>query len=641
MKGRALPFLYAATVLLPQMVLAQRADDNAVTAAEDAFGATLGDESIGLYSTSRVRGFSPVAAGNVRLEGLYFDRQAWLPTRLVEGSTIHVGIAAQGYPFPAPTGIVDYRLHKVADANVVSVAAGFDPYAAPSIEVDAKIPLVPERFGIAAGLSYAREEYYDGSDAYYLRAAFIPRWRITETIEVVPFWGLTRGRDEEAPPTIVTAGAFAPPQIERRRYFGQSWAQNESDSTTYGVLSKARIGESWAIAAGVFRSVQEDMASFADLYVGTQRDGSTTERLIADPEQRYASTSGEIRASRSFMAGPRLHTIHMSVRARELESIYGGSMALDLGPRSLGQRVPIERPSAFAFRERTRDSVDQTTLGLGYELRWRGVGEASLGVQRAEYEKRIRQPGLPEVGTEDDPWLVSATVAAHASADLAFYAGYTRGLEETGIAPDTAANRNAALPAIRTQQVDGGARWSVTKDLKLVAGLFEVKKPYFNTNESNVFTTLGNVRHRGVEISLNGKPHEDWSLVAGAVLMEPRVTGEPVREGRIGRKPVGQTERLLRLNLEYRPPALSALSLDLAVANYGERVASNDGTSVLPEYTVADIGARYRMQVGGRPATLRLWVGNVTDEFFWDVSASNSFGLSDGRRYSATLFVDI
>ena len=64
---------------------AQRADDNAVTAAEDAFGATIGNESIGIYSARRVRGFSPVEAGNVRIEGLYMDRQGTLPPRLVEG----------------------------------------------------------------------------------------------------------------------------------------------------------------------------------------------------------------------------------------------------------------------------------------------------------------------------------------------------------------------------------------------------------------------------------------------------------------------------------------------------------------------------------------------------------------------------
>jgi iron complex outermembrane recepter protein len=123
--------------------------------------------------------------------------------------------------------------------------------------------------------------------------------------------------------------------------------------------------------------------------------------------------------------------------------------------------------------------------------------------------------------------------------------------------------------------------------------------------------------------------------------MDPEITGEPVRQGRIGRKPVGQTERLLRLNVEYRPPAMQALSVDAAIANYGERVASNDGQSVLPDYTVLDLGARYRMQLAGKPATLRLWVGNVTNEFYWEVFASNSYGLSDGRRYSAMLFVDL
>ncbi|MGO4781606.1 hypothetical protein AB4084_39580, partial [Lysobacter sp. 2RAB21] len=67
---------------------AQRAGDNAVTAAEDAFGATLGNETIGLYSSKQVRGFSPVDAGNVRMDGIYFDRQGTVPPALVEGSTI-------------------------------------------------------------------------------------------------------------------------------------------------------------------------------------------------------------------------------------------------------------------------------------------------------------------------------------------------------------------------------------------------------------------------------------------------------------------------------------------------------------------------------------------------------------------------
>ena len=92
--------------------LAQRTDDNAVTQADDAFGKSVGDENIGIYNPFQVRGFSPVDAGNVRIEGLYFDQQANPTQRLVNGSTVHVGISAQGYPFPAPTGIADYELRR-------------------------------------------------------------------------------------------------------------------------------------------------------------------------------------------------------------------------------------------------------------------------------------------------------------------------------------------------------------------------------------------------------------------------------------------------------------------------------------------------------------------------------------------------
>src|SRR6185437_8508589 len=54
---------------------AQHAADNPVASADDAFGLTLGLESVGMYNPSGVRGFSPQAAGNVRIDGLYFDEQ--------------------------------------------------------------------------------------------------------------------------------------------------------------------------------------------------------------------------------------------------------------------------------------------------------------------------------------------------------------------------------------------------------------------------------------------------------------------------------------------------------------------------------------------------------------------------------------
>src|SRR5215469_16721449 len=78
-------------------VHAQHAADNPVASAEDAFGLTLGLESIGMYSPGQVRGFSPEMAGNVRIDGLYFDQQGALSNRVIEGSTVRVGVSAIGY----------------------------------------------------------------------------------------------------------------------------------------------------------------------------------------------------------------------------------------------------------------------------------------------------------------------------------------------------------------------------------------------------------------------------------------------------------------------------------------------------------------------------------------------------------------
>lgn len=622
-------------------VQAQRTDDNAVTAAEDAFGATLGNESIGLYSAKQVRGFSPVDAGNVRMDGVYFDRQGTLPPRLVEGSTIRVGLSALSYPFPAPTGIVDYRLQKAGDERVISVVGALNAYGAPALELDAKLPLIPGRFGIAAGVSYAREEYYDGADARYLRAGVVPRWRPSENVEILPFWSVSRGRDEEVAPTIVTAGNNLPPKIKRRRHFGQTWSDNEYDSRNYGVLGKARFGDDWALTGGVFRSINHMPSGFAELFVDTTRDGLAREKVIADPRQRAASTSGELRLSRSFREGPRLHVLHVAARGRRLDSEYGGSApALDFGVRPLGEPRPMPEPAAFAFGPRTHDRVRQWTGGLSYEGRWREVGELSLGIQRSRYEKSVDQPGLPRTATRDQPWLPNANVSVYLGKRLALYAGHTRGLEESGIAPDDAANRNQALPAIRTRQSDAGLRWAFADDMKLVAGAFDVRKPYFTTDERNVYGAIGEVRHRGVELSLSGRPIDAFSLVAGAVLMRPRVSGEAVRLGRVGDRPIGQTERVLRADLEYRPPSLAGLSFDLSMSHYGERIASRDGVNRVPAYTLVDVGARYRFRLGSAPATLRLLVANLGDTYTWNIYGNNSFGLTDGRRYLAQLAVD-
>jgi iron complex outermembrane recepter protein len=65
----------ATCLALPGPAFGQRAGENAVTAAQDAFGTSIGFQNVGLYSATDARGFSPQQAGNLRIAGLYFDQQ--------------------------------------------------------------------------------------------------------------------------------------------------------------------------------------------------------------------------------------------------------------------------------------------------------------------------------------------------------------------------------------------------------------------------------------------------------------------------------------------------------------------------------------------------------------------------------------
>ena len=135
-------------------VTAQHASDNPVTSAEDAFGLTLGLESIGMYGPGQVRGFSPQTAGNVRIDGLYFDQQGALSNRVIEGSTIRVGVSEIGYAFPAPTGIVDYNLRHPGDGTPnATIIANAGPYEAWGISIDGSVPLIGKELLVPIGVS--------------------------------------------------------------------------------------------------------------------------------------------------------------------------------------------------------------------------------------------------------------------------------------------------------------------------------------------------------------------------------------------------------------------------------------------------------------------------------------------------------
>lgn len=634
---RALTPLAMALVLMPAAAFAQRADENATTSAEDAFGTSIGGEKIGIYNPNYVRGFSAAEAGNIRLDGLYIDQQGGFTERLIGALQMRVGLSAQSYPFPSPTGIADYGLRLPGDKALVSVSGRFGPLGSAAVEADVQLP-ISGRLAVGGGFGLIADKNHTGGSANYQTAGLLARWQPVDGITLTPFWSRTGISDEENAPLFLTAGNHLPPQIERVKRLGQKWATNAGEMVNTGVVASAVMGD-WTLKGGLFRSLLNLDRSHTQLFLNIRPDTTADEVVIATPGRRSASTSGEVRLSRRIADGPRLHTVHLSLKGRDRVRRYGGDRSIVIGNHRLEDPIAFPEPVS-AFGVQTRDTVRQWTAGVAYEGRWKGVGEISLGLQKTRYRKHVIDPNAPDIRSADDPLLFNATAAAHASPSLAFYAGYTQGLEESPVAPGVAVNRDTAPPAIRTRQIDGGVRWSITPDIRLVAGIFEVAKPFYSIDTARVFRQLGDVRHRGAEFSFSGRIAPGLTAIVGTALIDATLSGDAVESGLVGRKPVASFGRLTNAVLDYRPAFAPDFSVDLVLESTSDRVASTDGKLSIPARTIASLGGRYRFKLGQAPATLRMQLANVGNKYGWANGSSGIYLYNYPRRLTATLTTD-
>jgi len=638
MATRRFLLLAGAALVASTPAFAQRSAENAVTSATDAFGTSVGNERVGIYNPFQARGFSPVQAGNVRLDGLYFDLQANPGERLIAGTNVRVGISAQSYPFSAPTGVADYSIRRAGNEAVASVIASANTVGPRSLSVDAQLP-VGGGFSVAGGAAYISERLHFDADQEIVGVSLIPRWSRGDSVEIVPFVGWYRMSGGEAQPIYFSAGSHLPRRIERGEYFGPDWARGALTGLNAGVLGTVRT-DGWTVRGGLFRSDLDLERSFTEIALNTSADGVADRYISIEEDRSNASWSGELRASRAIAEGPRLHNLHFTVRGRDQDRRYGGGSSVFLGRRPIDEAVnDVPRP-AFTLGPQTRDEVRQLSYGAGYDMRWRDVGELAFSAQRTDYRKEVETPSGPLPVSENRTWLLNATASVHASDWLTFYAGYARGLEESPVAPQVAVNRDEAPPAIITRQMDAGVRLILPRGMRLVAGLFDVSKPYFALDTARVFRNLGEVRHRGVELSLAGQPVPGLTAIVGAVFLDGTLAGDAREEGLVGRRPVGWFGRYVNGALDYRVPAIEGLSVDLAYESTSDRAADRLNTFVIPARYVLALGARYRFSIDEAPATLRLQAANVMGNYGWN-NLGEGFHYNNPRRFSASLAVDL
>jgi iron complex outermembrane receptor protein len=634
--------LFAMSSLVAPQAEAQRTDDNAVTAAGDAFGVTVGLQTIGLYGPLNVRGFNPAQAENLRIEGLYYDQQISSSNPfLFNRSDIRVGIAAQSYSFPSPTGIVDYKLRTPGDVPLFSVLLTHGPLNMTTAEIDAQYPLIKDVLGVAASVAHWNNfDYNYARTSENLGFSLLLRIRPDERSEILPFVGYVHNGEHQLLPIVFASGLNPLPMFNQQQLPAQDWTSWGWNQLTAGVVAKSALGSSWRVTAGVFRSLSQNSQNFNDLMLGPTAGGIADHILDVTPPLRAASYSGDLRLTRLSVDGAHQREMTFDVRGRTVERDYGGDSILGLGSISI-YRTEHLPPPLLAFSALSLDRVGQTGVGASYNERWTGVGTLSLGVLETEYRRTLDIPGSPGSTERTSQVLPAASFTVDIGKHATAYASYTRGLEDSPTAPASAINRGEPVPATPTWQVDGGLRVMPRSDLELLLGGFKVHKTYFNVDAAGRYGQLGDISSQGVEGSATLSARDGLKVVAGLVLLKPEVNQQTPALGGTGTVPVGPVPRTINVNVDYAPARWGRWAAALQWTSLSSRVVSNDDQFKLPPLSTLNVSVRYRLRLFNRPCSARLDVANVTDQTGLTITSLYQVVPELRRNYTLTLATDI
>jgi iron complex outermembrane receptor protein len=588
------------------------AQDNAVKSAADAFGERVGTEQSGLYSETQVRGFDLNDSGAYRIDEAYFNRAAALNDPVLAGVGVRVGVNAVRLEYPAPSGVVNYRLRAAGPTNELRVGLGFRDFGTRVVQGDGSYR--DGDFSFAGSVVWRPEwRLTQGNEGRGLDVGGVGAWQISANQRLRAFATMYE-RNYDGDFAIIPGEAAVPLSSRPLHQYSPSWAYTEALSTNVGALYDARIG-GFTIDAAAFRSIFDiEQADYT--LISADSSGLATAATYRYPDRKKLSDSAEVRVGRRFDAGDLSHLATASVRGGrttvELTSLF--AIPLDsFNLRDDERAVGAEQPWSGT---RGTDIVEQITASAGYGLAWGERLQLRFALHRTRYDKEVLSiAGVRTEGVSESS-LYNASAVVGLTDRTALFASWVTGLEESGVAPPSSINRDEVLAPVEARQLELGVRRTITSGLTLIGAMFDVSKPTNGFRADRSFGLVGEVRHRGIEASIAGKLGEKTSLVIGAVAFQSEVSGPLVDAGVVGARAAGISHRVVNVNVEQQLG--KRWSVDLGLSHSGARWADTANTFKTPAVTTVNLGARSRFELAGRPAEFRVFASNLTgEEGYW------------------------
>ena len=493
--------------VLPEKLLRSQQANGLADALRNSAGVVASQITPSVYSNLTIRGITVENRGNYRLNGtLPIINLIDLPLENKFRVEALKGASSLYYGFTTPGGIINLTSKRATPGLSGDVRFAFNEYgqAVASAELGDTIGRFGYRLTGAGGTQQNGISRVDGT-RYFAAGSF--DWKPIDHLTIqLDLEQIYKSISEPTQVSLNTTGALAyviPQLLDPQTNLGDKWLKSTSEE--HNALLHARydigehisltgdIGQSWLTRTrhySVFQFCTPGLAvcNNATLYPGSVfQNGDGVVTVTQSNRLFYRNRMGRGEAEFRFGFGEVKNSLILgysrNVRIQEVPATAnpaGTNCAIATGiglpcfrqnyynpvnlpsqplpPRVLATATDIDDTGYYAF--------DTVKVGKWLQL----IG----GVRKTDYKEHNRLLGTTSFQTK--PTTYAGSVVVKPTEWVSVYGSYIEGLETTALAPATAANPFAQLPASPSTQYEGGVKIEPVRNFLITAAYFRINR---------------------------------------------------------------------------------------------------------------------------------------------------------------------
>jgi iron complex outermembrane receptor protein len=588
---------------------------------------------VGGYQYDGLSGNLGLSDGRYQLEG--FDRIEVLkgPSAFVNGLSAGASVG----------GSLNFVPKKPLDSPVRSVDVGYTSQSLYSVSADIGDRFGSDRqFGYRLNVGYKDgEQAVDNADWTHKAVALALDWRVNSDLLLSANFEHTDNHYPTLQPFFIVAPGFAVPDApDAQRSIAQPWDDFRVKADTIHLRADWSLVENWSLTLQGMHST-DDRGNVKEARFGSIDNAAGDATLFSSQDaSELTQDSGQILLHGKVMMAGIENKLTFGVTASNYNA-NSYRVPTGVAPTNIYRPVASPEPLDIGPTPLGLEQKNHTTSYLVSDIakfneHWSvlvGARYAKLAVDN--YDTTTGALDSSNVASKTSP---TGALMFKPTQNSLVYLSFAEGLEQGGQAGTSNANANQFLPPVITRQIELGGKLELP-GTTLTAALFDLKRPFEFTNSSNVFVQYGDQDHRGVEASVMGHVTRDLTLVAGAMYLDPEITGtgDPTVDGK---RPPGVPLFTANIWADYRIASLDGWFVNAGAYHSSSQFVDTANAQEIPAWTRLDVGARYETKFDSKRVVIRAGVENVTDKDYWSSAIGGILTIAEPRTYKVSAQLD-